>query len=142
MLDRDELRTALRENDREQIKSELKKRPSLIRKIQRLLYDMDEDVRWGAARAFGYAALIFDEEKTRMLLRQLVWMINEESGNNCWFAPQAIGEIGRHKPKLVKDFVGCLMEFHKYPDSKIREGIEYAFRILHDAGVELPDRSI
>ncbi|HEQ98732.1 MAG TPA: hypothetical protein ENO22_05260 [candidate division Zixibacteria bacterium] len=141
MLGRDELRTALRRNDHELIQSELKKHPALIRKIQRMLYDMDEEVRWGAARAFGYASLVFDEEKTRDLLRQLTWMINEESGNDCWFAPQAIGEIGRHKPELVKDFVGCLKEFRKYPDSKIQEGIDYALGILQEAGVNISDES-
>ena len=138
MLTREELKLALKNDKRESIQAGLKRNPSLIRKIQRLLYDMDEDVRWGAARAFGYAADVFGEEKMKDLLRQLVWMINEESGNNCWFAPQAIGEIGRHKPEWVKDFIPCLQEFHKYPDSKIQEGIEYAFQILRNAGLAIP----
>jgi hypothetical protein len=137
MLKREELKKALLNDDRDLIQSELKKHPALIRKIQRMLYDLDPDLRWGAARAFGYAALVFDDEKIKTLLRQLVWMINEESGNNCWFAPQAIGEIGRHKPRLAKEFVNCLKEFYKYPDPKIQEGIEYAFSVLREAGVKI-----
>ncbi len=135
MLSKDELARALKESDLELIKQELKKHPGLIRKIQRHLYNMDEDIRWGAARAFGVAAEVFEEEKTRDLLRQLVWMINEESGNNCWFAPQAIGEIGLRKPEYTEPFIDCLKEFHKYPDSRIQEGIDYAFSCFEKAGL-------
>ena len=73
------------------------------------------------------------------LIRQLVWMINEESGNNCWFAPQALGEIGRVRPDLIEDFIPCLQEFYKYPDSRIQEGIEYAFERFKEAGLTIPE---
>jgi len=139
MLNKESLREALKSNDLEMLKAELAKYPSLIRKIQRMLYDLDEEVRWGAARAFGIAATIFEVEKMKNLIRQLVWMINEESGNNCWFAPQALGEIGRMRPELIADFIPCLQEFYKYPDSKIQEGIKYAFARFKEAGLTIPE---
>lgn len=137
MFDKTELRKIIKAGDMDAVEQALRENPGLIRKIQRMLYDVDEEVRWGAARAFGIAANVLEVEKMKDLLRQLVWMINEESGNNCWFAPQAIGEIGRHRPDLVEDFIGCLKEFHKYPDSKIKEGIDYAFDIFREAGLEV-----
>jgi len=137
MISKIELEQAVKDSNTEVLEKELKNHPGLIRKVQRLLYHADEDVRWGAARTFGLAAEIFETEKMKDLIRQLVWMINEESGNNCWFAPQALGEIGRVKPELVEDFVECLKEFHKYPDSKIREGLDYAFKLFREAGLEI-----
>ena len=139
MLANEELKKALRAKDTELIKAELEKHPAFIRKIQRMLYDMDEKVRWGAAWAFGVASTVLEVEKMKDLIRQLVWMINEESGNNCWFVPQALGEIGRVRPELMEDFIPCMQEFYKYPDSKIREGIEYAFKRFKEAGLTIPD---
>jgi hypothetical protein len=139
MLNKENLRNALIDKNTELIKAELEKHPAFIRKIQRMLYDMDEQVRWGAAWAFGVASTVLEDEKMKDLIRQLVWMINEESGNNCWFAPQALGEIGRVRPELIKDFIPCLREFYKYPDSKIQEGIEYAFKRFKEAGLNIPE---
>jgi len=139
MINKTELKEIIKASDTARIKAVLEDNPSMIRKIQRLLYDVDEDVRWGAARAFGVAATVLEVERMKDLLRQLVWIINEESGNNCWFAPQAIGEIGRYRPDLVEDFIGCLKEFHKYPDSKIREGLDYAFKVFREAGLEVSE---
>jgi hypothetical protein len=139
MLDKDQLKKALIENDSELIQAELRKKPAFLRKIQKSLYDMDERVRWGAARAFGDAALVLDEEKMKDVLRRLVWMINEESGNNCWFAPQAIGFIGKVRPQWVEDFIPCLLEFYEYPDSKIREGLDFAFNLFKEAGLTVPE---
>jgi hypothetical protein len=139
MLDKDELKKALLEGNSELIQAELKKKPALLRKIQRSLYDTDERVRWAAARAYGDAALVLGEEKMKDILRRLVWMINEESGNNCWFAPHAIGYIGKVRPEWVEDFIPCLLEFYEYPDSKIREGLEFAFNLFREAGLNVPE---
>jgi len=132
---KEDLKQALKDSNMELIKQELQRHRGLIRKIQRHLYDLDENIRWGAARSFGVATEVFEEEKVRDLLRQLVWMINEESGNNCWFAPQAIGEIGLRRPQFTEPFIDCLKEFYKYPDPKIKEGIEYAFKCFEKAGL-------
>jgi hypothetical protein len=139
IMKKDELRAAIKEYNPEILKTELVDNPSTIRKIQRLLYDLEENVRWGAAKAFGIAAAVFEEEKMKDIIRQLVWMINEESGNNCWFAPQALGEIGRIRPDLIENFIPCLQEFHKYPDSKIQEGLDFTFNVLKEAGLEIPE---
>jgi len=139
MLKKSELRAAIKEFNADLLEKELTDHPASIRKIQRLLYDLEEDVRWGAARAFGIAAVVFEIEKMKNLIRQLVWLINEESGNNCWFAPQALGEIGRVRPDLIKDFIPCLQEFHKYPDSTIQAGLDYAFDLFEKAGLEISD---
>jgi len=139
MISKIELQQAVKDNDSAILLKELKSYPGVIRKVQRMLYHSDEDVRWGAAKTFALAAEVFEIEKMKDLIRQLVWMINEESGNNCWFAPQALGEIGRVKPELVEDFIGCLKEFYKYPDSKIQEGLEYAFKLFREAGLEVMD---
>lgn len=138
MLENDELKKALIDYDAELIRSELRKKPAFMRKIHKSLYDVDDRVRWGAARAYGDAAAVLGEEKMKDMLRRLVWMINEESGNNCWFAPQAIGFIGKARPDWVEDFIPCLLEFYEYPDSKIREGLDFAFNLFREAGLTIP----
>lgn len=140
-ISKTELEDSLREFNEGLLRAELENRSAFIRKIQRMLYHQEEAVRIGAARAFGLAAEVFETERMKDLIRQLVWMINEESGNNCWYAPHALGEIGKVRPDYLKDFIPCLLEFYKYPNSGIKRGLEYAFRCFTEAGLDVPELS-
>jgi len=61
-----------------------------------LLFDRDKVICFRASEALGKVAAMEadkDLEPVRDLLRRLFWMMNDESGNTCWYAPEAIGEI-------------------------------------------------
>jgi hypothetical protein len=81
------------------------------------LLDRDKLVRWRAVTAFGVVvARLFaaKPEDARQLVRQLMWRLNEESGNVAWGTPESFGEILARQPALAA-------EFHKVLASYINE---------------------
>ena len=90
---------------------------ALIGPLYALLLEPDPLVRWRAATAFGgNAARLFADrpEDARQLMRQLMWRLNEESGNIAWGIPEAFGETLAAQPVLAS-------EFHRVLASYIRE---------------------
>lgn len=84
-----------------------------------LLLDRDEAVRWRAAAAFGRSvARLADSsapgeglEAARVVLRQCLWRLNEESGGLGWGVPEAMGEtLARHR-RLATEFHRVLASF-------------------------------
>lgn len=86
-----------------------------------LLLDPDPLVRWRSVEAFGRAvARMADDpaqgglEKARVILRQCLWRLNEESGGLGWGAPEALGETLARHARLAG-------EFHRVLASYVRE---------------------
>lgn len=77
-----------------------------------LTYDPDPLIAWRAAEAMGAAAdriADVDAEYVRGQVRRLFWLLNEESGGVCWYAPQAIAEMIRVRPRLLEDNIPILV---------------------------------
>jgi hypothetical protein len=77
----------------------------------------DEIVRWRAIAAIGAVmADLADEhiESARVVMRRLMWSLNDESGGIGWGAPEAMGEIMARHEILAK-------EYHRVLVSYIRE---------------------
>lgn len=64
------------------------------------LYAKDELVRWRAVTAMGAVVCHMAEtsiESARVVMRRLMWNLNDESGGIGWGSPEAMGEIlARH----------------------------------------------
>lgn len=76
-----------------------------------LTYDGDPGVAWRAVHALGRAAERVARDApdlVRRYLRRLFWLITEESGGICWFAPQAMAEVARTHESFT-DFVPITM---------------------------------
>ncbi|MFW5951004.1 MAG: DVU0298 family protein [Gemmatimonadota bacterium] len=72
-----------------------------------LTYDQPT-VAWRAVEALGVAAdRLADRhpDAVRNYLRRLLWLISEESGGVCWFAPQGMAEIVRQRPERFGDYI-------------------------------------
>jgi len=85
------------------------------------LLEPDQLVRWRAVTAFGVVVARLYEEKSedaRQLIRQLMWRLNEESGNIAWGIPEAFGEILARQPSLAKEFHRVLCSYIKERDCK------------------------
>ncbi|MBU1230677.1 MAG: HEAT repeat domain-containing protein [Proteobacteria bacterium] len=91
-----------------------------------LLLDPSAVVRWRAVQAFGRTVARMAEsppaehapgqglEAARVVLRQCIWRLNEESGGVGWGVPEALGEtLARHR-RLA-------LEFHRVLASYVRE---------------------
>lgn len=84
-----------------------------------LLLDRAEAVRWRAALAFGRAVARLADghspgeglEPARVVLRQCLWRMNEESGGLGWGIPEALGEtLARHE-RLAGEFHRVLASY-------------------------------
>jgi hypothetical protein len=79
-----------------------------------LLYETDLLVRWRCIEGLGLLAKDLAPrglEQMRDIIRRLLWMMNDESGNVGWFAPEAIGEILANVPRLAREFANLLPHF-------------------------------
>ncbi len=90
----------------------------LIGPLFSLLLDPSEAVRWHAVEAFGRTVARMAEndglEPARVVLRQCLWRLNEESGGVGWGVPEALGEtLARHRRLAT--------EFHRVLASYVRE---------------------
>jgi HEAT repeat protein len=84
------------------------RRKRVLGKLVTSTYDADPRISWRAVEALGLAASRVaeqDPEHIRQLLRQLLWLINDESGGICWRAPEAMAEILWHRPTLFADYI-------------------------------------
>lgn len=78
------------------------------------LYDGDEKVRWRAVTAMGaVVAHLADSamESARVVMRRLMWNLNDESGGIGWGSPEAMGEITAVHAALAQEFACILISY-------------------------------
>lgn len=78
------------------------------------LTDGQEVVKWRAVKALGLVAeSLFrrDPDRVRTLIRQLIWNLNDESGNIGWGMPEAFGEILARIPSLKQEYLRLLTAY-------------------------------
>jgi hypothetical protein len=77
-------------------------------------YHMDELVKFRSTTAMGELALRIagrSMEKARIILRRLMWNLNDESGGIGWGSPEAMGEVLAKSPELAKEFKSILFSY-------------------------------
>lgn len=78
------------------------------------LVSADEAVKWRAVSAVGVVvSALADEdlESARVIMRRLMWLLNDESGGIGWGAPEAMGEIIASHNGLAKEFAPVLISY-------------------------------
>jgi len=81
----------------------------LLGPLYACLLDKDALIRWRAVDAFGWTVARLagqSREAARECMRQIMWRLNEESGNIAWGVPEAFGSI------LAAE-MGLALEFHR-----------------------------
>ncbi|MEE4608546.1 MAG: HEAT repeat domain-containing protein [Desulfobacteraceae bacterium] len=71
-------------------------------------------VRWRAVSAFGAAEAALAEsepESARVMMRRLMWQLNDESGGIGWGAPEAMGESMARSPRLAAEYHTILVSY-------------------------------
>ena len=109
-----EIRGLLQNRDTSAIKSWASRERNPMRVLTSLLFDNDTLIVWRAIEAFGLIAPAIakkDIEKMQKQIQRFLWMMNDESGALCWYAPEAMAEILAHVEPLQKDFVMILPSF-------------------------------
>ena len=86
----------------------------LVAPLLNLRLDREETVRWRAVTAFGLTAdrlARASMEKARVLMRTLMWYMNEESGNLGWGIPHFMAEAMVRNERIAKEFHKILASY-------------------------------
>lgn len=86
----------------------------LVPPLLNLRLDRSEEVRWRSVTAFGLTAGRLAEasmERARVLMRTLMWYMNEESGNLGWSIPNFMAEAMVHSERIAKEFHKILASY-------------------------------
>jgi hypothetical protein len=86
----------------------------LVSPLISFFYDKDELLRWRAVTALGVVVsriAACDMESARVVMRRLMWNLNEESGGIGWGSPEAMGEIMAQVEKLADEYASILKSY-------------------------------
>lgn len=114
-----------------------------IRYLRRLLYEPGTLLCWRAIEAMGVVAGRLAEEDpqaVRLILRNLLWAINEESGGIGWASVEAMGEIVARRPDLYGDYASIIL-FH-VEEVMLRRGVLWAAGRIARASPDLVKRYV
>ena len=77
-------------------------------------YAMDERIKFRSIAAMGELArrlAVKQMEKARVLMRRIMWNLNDESGGIGWGSPEAMGQILYMSPALATEFKSILFSY-------------------------------
>ena len=86
----------------------------VINSLFSFLYSTDEQIRWRAVTAMGAAVARLakeDMEQARVIMRRLMWNLNDESGGIGWGSPEAMGEILACHEHLANEYAPILISY-------------------------------
>lgn len=78
------------------------------------LYHVDEVLKWRAVTAVGIVVARMAEESmesARVVMRRLIWSLNDESGGIGWGAPEAMAEIMACHEGLAEEYARILVSY-------------------------------
>ncbi len=85
-------------------------------------------VRWHGITCFGKVVSRMVEEdapKARIVMRRIMWMLNEESGGCAWGVPEAMGEITAVNDLMAKEFGRILLSYSHEAEGKPENYLEF-----------------
>jgi hypothetical protein len=113
-LNKEAIRMLLRERDTAAISAWARSGRGQLRTLTSLLFDVEPIIFWRAIEAMGRAAAVvarYDPERVRLQIRNLLWLMNDESGGLCRRAPEAIAEMLINSPELISEYVPLLPRY-------------------------------
>ncbi len=133
-LRKDEIRALLRGRDTAGVTRWAESARGPLRLLTSLLFDVEPIIFWRAIEAMGRAAVVVaqnDIERVRMQIRNLLWLMNDESGGLCRRAPEAIAEILVNVPELIPEYAPLLTGY--LWEEPFERGIRFAiFRLASE----------
>jgi len=77
-------------------------------------YNSDELVKWRAVAAMGAVVSNLADhnmESARVIMRRLIWNLNDESGGIGWGSPEAMGEVMARHVRLAGEYHNILVSY-------------------------------
>jgi hypothetical protein len=78
------------------------------------LCDGNERVRWRAVALLGHVVADLaqgEPESARVVMRRLMWSLNDESGGIGWGAPEAMGAIMARSASMAREYARILVSY-------------------------------
>ena len=88
----------------------------VINSLFALLCSMEPQVRWRAVTAVGAVVANLareDMESARVIMRRMIWNLNDESGGIGWGMPEAMGEVMARHEGLAREYVTILVSYSR-----------------------------
>ncbi len=86
----------------------------IINPLLSFIQSGNEKVKWGAVKAAGQVVSRLAEsdlEAARVIMRRLMWTLNDESGGIGWGSPEAMGEILAAHSGLAQEYAVILLSY-------------------------------
>jgi HEAT repeat protein len=86
----------------------------VVNPLLSFLQSGDERIKWGAVKAMGVVVSQLadhDLEAARVIMRRLMWNLNDESGGIGWGSPEAMGEILAAHGGLAREYAHILLSY-------------------------------
>lgn len=120
--------TLLRESDPGYALEEIKKYPAMqvINPLFSSFCSADEIVKWRGVTAMGAVVSTLadqDIESARVVMRRLMWTLNDESGGIGWGAPEAMGEIMAENERIAGEYSRILLSYIDVDGNYLEHGI-------------------
>ena len=87
---------------------------AVVNPLFSFFYHRNELVKWHAVTAMGLVVANLadhDIESARVVMRRLIWNLNDESGGIGWGSPEALGEIMARHEGLAKEYHKILISY-------------------------------
>ena len=106
----------LKSVDFDQALEELSRLPArrVVNSLFSFFYNSDEQIKWRAVTAMGVVVAKLaaeDMESARVIMRRLMWNLNDESGGIGWGSPEAMGEILACQETLAEEYARILISY-------------------------------
>ncbi len=113
---RQEVKAILREGDLLALQKFIASVPpkKVIKPLIQAFYNTDSLERWHAITAFGQAVAEIAQnemEDARIIMRRLMWSLNDESGGIGWGAPEAMAEAMARNQTLSEEYSRILLSY-------------------------------
>lgn len=106
----------LNQGDSDKTLTEIGRLPlrQIISPLLSFIQSGNEKVKWGAVKATGQVVSQLadsDLEAARVIMRRLMWSLNDESGGIGWGSPEAMGEILAAHSGLAREYAHILLSY-------------------------------
>jgi len=98
----------------------------------------DDLLRWHAVSAMGVmvARLAGEEmEEARIIMRRLLWSLNDESGGIGWGAPESMAEIMHQHAGLAREYIHMLISYARPDGPELEQDGNYLEHEILQRGV-------
>lgn len=95
----------------------------IVNPLFSFLYHLEPMIKWHAVTAMGHVVAGLadtDMESARVIMRRMIWNLNDESGGIGWGSPEAMGECSARHTGIAGEYHRILVSYIR-PDGNFLE---------------------